>query len=269
VPVTRGQFRTSDGVTLSFLEAGPRHARDNDLQIAFIPGWSMPASLWRPQLEHFGTSYHALALDPRGQGKSEVPTAGYTAERRAADLNDFLQPLDHVLLVAWSLGALEGLQYVNMFGSGRLAGLVLVDSSVGEEPAPPPGGTFKQRLQENRDSMLEEFVRAVFAKPRPEGEIRRLLESAKRMPLEDSLALLSYPFERGHWRRIARAFDKPLLYIVTPQFAEQAANLQKARPETRVEVFTEAGHALFADEPEKFNALIEGFAQTLSHQPGK
>ena len=84
------------------------------------------------------------------------------------------------------------------------------------------------------------------------------------MALEDSLALLDYPFERGHWRGIARAFDKPLLYIVTPQFERQAANLKKNRPATQIEVFKRAGHALFVDEPERFNALIEKFAERLS-----
>jgi non-heme chloroperoxidase len=265
-PITRREFQTSDGITLSLLEAGQRHARENTLQIAFIPGWSMPASLWQPQLEYLGKSYHVLALDPRGQGQSAVPAGGYTAERRATDLQEFLQPLSHVLLVGWSLGALETLQYVQMFGTSRLAGLVLVDSSVGEEPAPPPGGTFKRRLREEREKMLEEFVRAIFAKPQPEPQIRALIQGAKRMGLEDSLALLSYPFERTHWRQIARGFDKPLLYIVTPQFAEQAESLQKNRPATHVEVFTGAGHALFVDEPERFNALIDAFAKSLSHQ---
>lgn len=264
--ITRREFRTSDGVTLSLLEAGQRHAQEKNLQIAFVPGWSMPATLWRAQLEHFGETYYVLALDPRGQGQSDIPASGYTAERRATDLQEFLQPLSHVLLVGWSLGALETLQYIQMFGTDRLAGLVLVDSSVGEDPAPPPGSTFKQRLREERDKMLEEFVRAIFAKPRPEREIHALVQGAERMELDDSLALLSYPFERTHWRQIARGFDKPLLYIVTPQFAEQAANLQKNRPGTHVEVFTEAGHALFVDEPEKFNALVDTFAKSLSHQ---
>ena len=264
--ITRREFRTSDGITLSVLEAGQEHARENNLQIAFVPGWSMPASMWEPQLEYLGKSYYVLALDPRGQGRSDVPAGGYTALRRATDLRDFLQPLSHVLLVGWSLGALETLQYVQMFGTSRLAGLVLVDSSVGEEPAPPPGGTFKQRLREERDKALDEFVRAIFARPRPEPEICALIQSAKRMSLEHSLALLSYPFERTHWRQIARGFDKPLLYIVTPQFAEQAENLQKNRPGTRVEVFTGAGHALFVDEAERFNALIDAFAKSLSPQ---
>jgi pimeloyl-ACP methyl ester carboxylesterase len=50
-----------------------------------------------------------------------------------------------------------------------------------------------------------------------------------------------------------------LLYVVTPQFAEQAANLKRHRPGTRIEVFAEAGHTLFVDEPQRFNALLENF----------
>lgn len=261
--ITRRSFKTSDGVNLSFLEAGAEHARKKRPSIALITGWSMPAEIWRGQLEAFGRSYYTLAVDPRGQGESEVPTTGYTAERRTTDLKDFLQPLSNVLLVGWSLGAIESLQYTHMFGPSRLAGLVLVDSSVGEEPAPPPGGTFKEQLRENRDKMLSEFMRAIFAKPRSEKEFAELQRGAKRMALEDSLALLDYPFERGHWRRITRAFKKPLLYIVTPQFEAQAANLKKNRPATKVEVFRQAGHAVFVDEPGRFNALIEKFVKSL------
>ena len=224
----------------------------------------MPAAIWQKQLVELGRNYYTVALDPRGQGESDAPSFGYTAERRATDLHEFLQPLSKVLLVGWSLGAIESLQYVQLFGAERLAGLALVDSSVGEEPAPPPGGTFIQSLREERDKTLAEFVRAIFATPRPDAEIDELVRGAKRIALEDSLALLSYPFERAHWKRIAHGFDKPLLYVVTPQFAEQGQNLKKNRPGTQVEVFKDAGHALFVDEPDRFNALIAKFAETLA-----
>jgi non-heme chloroperoxidase len=262
-PVRRS-FQTSDKVNLSYLETGKEYGGGKSPTIALIPGWSMPADIWRRQLEQFGRNYQTLAIDPRGQGESDVPANGYSAERRATDLKEFLQLRSNVLLIGWSLGAIESLQYIHMFGSGRLAGLVLVDSSVGEEPAPPAGGTFKQRLREDRDKALHEFVRAIFAKPRSDEELTELVRGAKRMALEDSLALLDYPFERSHWRRITRAFKKPLLYVVTPQFELQAANLKKNRPTTQVEVFKRAGHALFVDEPERFNALIEKFAQRLA-----
>ena len=84
------------------------------------------------------------------------------------------------------------------------------------------------------------------------------------MPVENSIALLSYPFVRTHWKEIAHAFKKPLLYIVTPQFEEQARNLQKNRPGTQIEIFRDAGHALFVDDPNRFNVIVEKFATSLA-----
>lgn len=262
--IVRRSFQTSDGVKLSFLEAGPDLAGKKNSTLVLLTGWSMPATIWRKQLEVFGRRYDTLALDPRGQGESEIPATGYTAERRAADIHEFLLPRSKVLLIGWSLGAIEALQTVYMYGAAPIAGLVLVDSSVGEDPAPAPGGNFKQRLRENRDKTMSEFVRAIFATRRDEGELNELAREAQRLKLEDSLALLDYPFERSHWKRIALGFKKPLLYAVTRQFEQQAANLKKNRPATQVEVFKKAGHALFVDEPERFNALIEKFAKKMS-----
>ena len=255
----RRYFQPSDGVKLSFLAAGQERAGKRDLTIVLVTGWSMPATIWRNQIDFFSRRHPTVALDPRGQGESEVPTSGYTAERRATDIKELIDLFSKVLLVGWSLGAIESLQYVHMFGSERLAGLALVDSSVGEEPAPRAGGNFKERLREDRDRALSEFVRAIFVKPRSGDEVAALVQGAKRMALEDSLALLDYPFQRAHWRNIARHFNKPLLYAVTPQFEAQAGNLKKNRPATQVEVFRKAGHALFVDEPERFNALVEKF----------
>jgi non-heme chloroperoxidase len=260
--LSRRTFRTSDGVHLSILEAGRR--ANGNFNIAFVPGWCMPASIWRAQLEALGARYHSLALDPRGQGESQVPAHGYTAERRATDISEFIAPLSNVLLVGWSLGALEALQYVKMFGEEKIAGLALVDSSVGEGPAPPSSGSFTTGLRRNRDKALDEFVRAIFAGPRPKKEIDSLIRGARRMSLDNSIALLSYPYEREHWKRIAHAFDKPLLYVVTPRFAAQAESLKKNRPATRIEIFERAGHALFVDEPERFNALIGNFAAGIA-----
>jgi non-heme chloroperoxidase len=258
----RRSFQTTDGVTLSFLEAGSEYR--NKTNIVLVPGWLMPGRIWQNQINDFSRTYHTLAFDPRGQGESQVASSGYTAERRATDLNELLLKRSNVLLIGWSLGGIEALQYVHMFGADHLAGLVLVDSSVGEEPAPGSSGGFKDNLRRDRDKTLREFMRAIFAKPRPEQELAELVRGAKRMPVEDSLALLDYPFERAHWRNIVRRFQKPLLYVVTPQYERQAANLKKNRPGTQVELFKKAGHALFVDEPQRFNAVIRKFAVRLS-----
>ncbi len=253
------RFQTSDGVFLSAIENGNADAA---LTIALIPGWCMPAWLFNEQIVALGERYRVAALDPRGQGESDVPETGYHFERRAADIHEFLQPYQNVLLVGWSLGALEVLEYAHSHGENKLAGMVLVDSSVGELPVPPPGGTFLQSLREDRDNVLDGFVREMYATPRPESEITALLQDVKRMSLDNSIALLSSGIPREHWKACAYAFKKPLLYVVTPQFEEQARNLEKNRPGTRIEVFGDAGHALFMDEPRRFNQLLQEFAKT-------
>jgi non-heme chloroperoxidase len=252
-------FVASDGVRLHVLEAGPA-ARSP--AIAFVPGWSMPAEIWRAQLDSLGRRHRVAALDPRGQGRSDVPRTGYTADRRAADIAEFVAPYPRVVLVGWSLGALEALHYVTTYGEAKLAGLVLVDSSVGEPPAPRPGN-FRAGLKRDRAAALDRFVRAMFRTPRPEAEIAALTGGAARLPLDASLALLAYPYPREHWRAAAHAVKVPLLYVVTPQFAAQAANLKRNRPATEIAVFEAAGHALFVDEPARFDALLADFASRL------
>lgn len=259
VRVESSYFVASDGVRLHVLDAGPA---DRSPVIAFVPGWSMPAEMWRGQIESLGTRYRVAALDPRGQGRSEIARTGYTADRRAADIAEFVARYPRVVLVGWSLGALESLHYVGASGEARLAGLVLVDSSVGEPPA-PRAGNFRSELKRDRAAALDRFVRAMFRTPRPEAELAALTRSASQLPLDASLALLAYPYPREHWRAAAHGLKIPLLYVVTPQFAEQAKNLKRNRPATETAVFADAGHALFVDEPARFDALLADFVSRL------
>ena len=72
-------FTSSDGVRLHYLEAGPRVGHT----IVFVPGWTMPAWIWQPQIQAFAQRYHVVAFDPRGQGDSDAPAAGYEPGRRS------------------------------------------------------------------------------------------------------------------------------------------------------------------------------------------
>ena len=255
-------FVTTDGVRLHVLEAG--RGSPGRPAIAFVPGWSMPASVWRSQMQALAAANRVVALDPRGQGESEIAPGGYTTERRSEDIHEFVARHAPVILVTWSLGSLEALHYVHVHGDAALAALVIVDSSVGEGPAPAPRNPavpgFQDELRRDRAAVVDGFVRAMFRTEQPEADLVALREGALRMPLEASLSL--FPGERiprEHWRGIAHRFGKPLLYAITPQFLEQADSLKKNRPATRVEVFEGAGHALFMDEPERFTALLEDF----------
>ncbi len=251
-------FTTSDGVRLHYLEAGPRLGHT----IVFVPGWTMPAWIWQPQIAAFGQRYHVVAFDPRGQGDSDAPPGGYEPGRRGQDIAELIARLEPVpvVLVGWSLGVLDTLAYVRIHGDEKVAGLVLVDNSVGEEPAPPPHPRRRPAPVMPREMAMYRFVTSMFHHRPSEAYLDRLTEATLHTPEPASRALLSYPVPRTYWRDAVYSTSKPVLYIVRPGWlAEQAANLAHNRPGTQVAVFSDAGHALFVDDAGRFNAVLAGF----------
>lgn len=250
-------FITGDGVRLHYLEAGPSLAHT----IVFIPGWTMPAWIWQPQIQAFARRYHVVAFDPRGQGDSDAPASGYEPGRRGQDIAELIGHLTPVpaVLVGWSLGVLDTLAFVRAHGDLKVAGLVLVDNSVGEEP-PPPVTPHRPRPVLPRALAMQRFVAGMFQHKPSEGYLDRLTEATLRTPETASRALLAYPVPRTYWRDAVYSTQKPVLYVVRPGWlAEQAANLARNRPGTQIAVFNGAGHALFVDDAARFNSLLAAF----------
>jgi len=251
-------FLSTDGVRLHYLEAGPAGAHT----LVFVPGWTMPAWIWMPQILAFSRRYHVVAFDPRGQGDSAVPASGYEPVRRGRDVAELIGHLDspRVVVIGWSLGVLDTLASIHVAGDRRLAGLVLVDNSVGEEPPPPYVPVAPRRgPPPSHEAAMRQFVRAMFHRPQPPAYVDRLTQAALRTPEDASRLLLAYPEPRSYWREAVYATKVPLLYVIRPRWVAQGENLVRNRPETEMDVFSDAGHALFVDEPARFNSVTERF----------
>jgi microsomal epoxide hydrolase len=253
------QFTTSDGVRLHLIDAGPRDAQT----IVFVPGWTMPAWIFKPQIDYFSQRYHVVALDPRGQGNSEAPATGYTYLRRGQDIHDLLAALGPkpVLLAGWSLGVLDILSYVNQFGDGHLAGLVLIDNSVGEDPPPPvvrhPPPRHGPAL--SREEHMRQFVASMFHVPPGAAYLEALTDATLNTPPDAAAQLANYAVARSYWKQAVLSVHHPILYAVRPLWAAQAANLALHHPDTETAVFERAGHALFVDEAPRFDLLMAQF----------
>lgn len=251
-------FLTSDGVRLHYIEAGPARAHT----IVFVPGWTMPAWIWERQIAHFSRRFRVIAFDPRGQGDSQIAAHGYDQNRRGQDIAELLAAIGGgpALLVGWSLGVLDALAYVHAHGDARLAGLVLIDNSVGEEPPPAPSRVpYHARPKLPRPVMMRNFVRSMFVHHQPAAWLDRLTQAALRTPEPAADALLAYPVPRSYWKGAIYAAHKPILYVVRPKFAGQAANLAAHHADARSVVLRGVGHALFVDDASGFNALLDGF----------
>ena len=261
-----GGFVTSDGVRLHTVVAGPDDGAAAAGVIVLVPGWTMPAWIWDRQLCALSAHHRVVALDPRGQGESDIPETGYDQDRRGQDIAELIATLGPrpVLLVGWSLGVLDSLAYVHRSGDERLAGLVLVDNSIGEPPAPVPRrGPQRPVRPVDRPEWMARFVRSMFRQPVDPALLDRLTETALRTPREAAAALLRYDVPREYWREAVLSVRRPVLYAVTPRLAEQGRNLEAEDPLARTVVFPGAGHALFVDDAERFDAMMDGF---MTHQ---
>ena len=255
-------FTTTDGVRLHYIDSGPSVSPI----IVFVPGWTMPAWIFQRQIEFFSHDYHVIALDPRGQGDSDVPDTGYEPFRRGADIADLVRALGRrpVLLVGWSLGVLDSLAYVHQYGDAQLTGLVLIDNSVGEDPPPPipPRVVARRGPPVDREVAMARFVRGMFHRPQDPAFLDALTDTALRTPPGPSAQLLAYPVPRTYWRDAIYAVRRPILYIVTPRLAGQAENLAARHPDVQADIYADAGHALFIDEGDRFNREMLQFVQS-------
>lgn len=255
-------FITSDGVRLHYISEGRGET------LLFIPGWSMPAEIWRDQIDYFSRRYRVVALDPRSQGDSQVAMSGHAMQRRAEDLNDLIEHLRlrRVVLIGWSLGVMEALMFVNTHGDSKVTALVFVDNSVGESPGQKGGDEIRYEPPRNRQREMATFVGSMFKTARSPEYLEWLTYQAMRTPPEVGARLLSIPYPRTYWRSAVYNTRRPLLYAVTPSLQAQADTLRRKRKDTYIEVFAGAGHALFVDEPEHFNLSVAAFLEKTVYE---
>jgi len=257
-------FSTSDSVKIHYIEAG------SGQPVVLVPGWTMPAWIWQPQIDALSKKYHVIAVDPRSQGESDKPSFGHLPETRARDykeLVDHLQ-LKRPVLVGWSMGCGELMKYVEQFGTDNLAGLVLVDGLLWDKSNRPEFSglsDWMNQLQQDRQKQADEFVRSMFKKPQPEAYYKRLTDAANQVPTDTAIVLLDNMLAVKDFSPAIAKVNRPVLYVYEAH-TQSTADLIKAKlgDNARVEKFDDAGHALFVDDAARFNQLVEQFVDRLT-----
>jgi microsomal epoxide hydrolase len=254
-------FETSDGVRLHYLEAGK-----GPETIVLIPGWLMPAMVFDAQLGALSERFRVIAFDPRSQGKSQVGIGAHTPERRSRDMHELLKVVKPVrpILAGWSLGVMEVLDYLAKYKSAEIAGLILIDNSIGEGAPPAASNSSRRTNPANRDEYLRNFTASLTKKPLSKSMFEVIYASARQVPPDIARELINKPFPREYWRDTLLEQRKPVLYAIRPRFEEQGRLLVSKRPGlAEVEVFQDAGHALFIDEAPRFNRVVTEFADRV------
>jgi microsomal epoxide hydrolase len=262
--IKSGYFKTSDRVQLHYLEAG--HGQG----MLFVPGWSMPAWIWQAQIQHFAEHYHVVALDPRSQGDSQKVSEGNYPGRRAKDIAELLDhlKLGPAVLVGWSLGVPELLTYAEQFGGHNVRAYVLVDGFAWDKLDPQFVSAMLAtygKLEMDRRDFTDKLVRSMYKKPQAEDYIQRVMAASLRMPADSAITASVSSISRADWRPAISKLDRPVLIACETAMKPTAADLIKSMvPSARVELFDDAGHAIFVDDADRFNSILDDFLQHLS-----
>lgn len=267
------------GVPLAVTEAG---AADGP-EILFLHGIGQGKESFLPQLEADALQGHRMvAFDLRGHGMSGKPwreedyvdpavwAGDVRAVMRAAGLK---KPV----IVAWSYGALVAADYVRVFGTGEIAGLVLISSLGGLVEAPPadPEMVFPPELVRVRELVgvpaLEaqaDYGRVVVPMLAGAGVAPGWLARAEQLAL--MVPAYAQPLLRGHAmenRDLLARIDVPLLFVhggFEMSFSQETVDALLARSGcARASAYVGQGHAPFAEVPARFNAELVAFVAAV------
>ena len=265
-PLKSGFITTPDNVKIHYLEAG----RQNRSSLLFVPGWMTPAWIWEHQITHFAKNYRVVAMDPRSQGKSSKAFDGHHPAARARDIKALVDKLElsPVVIVANSITVTEAVSYVDQFGTDSLAGLVLVNGIAGRDyDKETTWGllSYANGFQTDRRRAAERFVRGLYKKKHSEEYLSKMIDATLQMPTNSAVAVFLGSLMSDN-RSVLPKIDRPTLIVVArvPAWMPLYEDLQKGIRNARLEVFEDAGHALFVDEAPKFNMLLEDFLKSIT-----
>jgi non-heme chloroperoxidase len=291
--VRSGFVTTSDGVRIHYIEAG-RLATTSSAQVGnpmpagaviekgvigvsaghkfpsilFVPGWTMPAWIWQKQIDYFSRDYRVVAMDPRCQGESSQTSDGLYPAVRARDIKAVVDQLHlaPVVIVSWSMAVVETLAYVDQFGTGDFAGLVLVDNDAGGRAAADADqdfGMLKGVLEDRQKETDDFFHKINFHKPQPEEYVQKLIQASLRVPTNTAVTLLVGYFV-SDYRSALPKIDKPTVVCAAKSaYMGTIMDMESKIKGAKLEVLEGDGHALFVDDADKFNAMLEDFLLDL------
>lgn len=258
-----GFVEANDGVRLYYEDTGWGKP------VVLIHGGGLSRGWWSKQIPVLSQRFRVIAADTRGNGRSDKTPWGHRTARYAMDVRQIIETLDldEVTLVGWSIGARTVLSYIELFRGYRLKGVVLVDEVPSieihgppdppeTETEPPPEDDTERRRWQLRNMFVSLDV--------PDAELDRFLEESRENTPAQGVTL-GPDYQAQDWRPMLPSIDLPVLITTGGRSGAfpGCKYMYEHIPGARMEVFEGSGHALFYEEPERFNAVVTEFVDGL------
>ena len=243
--------------------------------VLLIAGLGDPAEAWTFQQEELSSRYRTIAFDNRGVGRSPLPDTPLTVAGMADDAATILDELgiDRADIVGFSGGSVTA-QELAIRHPERVKSLVLMGTfGKGDRYFDAVVRMFTWMMDQAPDphAFLEAFYLWIYTVQAHEsGFVDQLIEEALAFPHQQSLDSMHQQLDAwaNHTTldRLGQVTAPTLVIaggkdlVCPPHLGKAVAD---AIPGAQFEVWPEAAHQPFQEEPARFNARLEAFWTSL------
>jgi non-heme chloroperoxidase len=254
------------GVPLNVVEKGD----PTKPAVLFIHGFRQSYLSWSLQFaSDLSTRCRLVAFDLRGHGNSGSPWQAEAYDNPRPWADDVAQVIQSLglkkpLIVAWSFGGNVAMDFAGLYPAVPVAGYLLTGTAGGTAASPPPPPAPVDAPP--RPSASPDLTKNIAAL---NGSMKLLFPN----PALDKALLAQFAaaaMRVGPWvdRAVAQRPRSAKVDVAQPvTFANggkdplvgpaTVARLKDFFPQARLVDFATAGHAVFLDEPARFNALVD------------
>ncbi len=249
-----------DGVELFFEEAG-----SGAPPLVFIHSWAADHTYFAPQLEYFGRSHRAVAVDLRGHGASAKPHQNYTMPAFADDVAWLSRELDleRPVVVGHSLGGVVALQlaadHPDLSGAIVLLDAPLLSSEEFLSSVQPLIDAMKTPAYKEATRAFESQFIGFDDDPE---QAERLLDDMCADEQHVMASALEHVFSADTADAAARC-KVPVLYVSSGPWFVDLERFRELCPQVITGQTVGSGHFLQLEVPEQVNPMIERFITRL------